>query len=99
MTKWWHLAVDDIARTLETDGKAGLSSPAAPEKLTPHGANELQEKKGRGPLAIFLDQFKGLIIWVLIAAALVSGFLKEWVDALAILAIVILNAILGLVPG
>ena len=97
MTKWWHLAVEEIARTLGTDNKAGLSESAAAEKLTTHGANELREKKGRGPLAIFLDQFKGLIIWVLIVAALVSGFLKEWVDALAILAIVILNAILGLV--
>jgi len=96
LTKWWHLGIEEIARTLGTDGKTGLSAAAAAEKLRTLGANELQEKKGRGPLAIFLDQFKGLIIWVLIAAALVSGFLKEWVDALAILAIVILNAILGL---
>ena len=81
----------------EPNGKTGLSPASAAEKLEKHGPNELQEKKGRGPLAIFLDQFKSLIIWVLIAAALVSGFLKEWVDALAILAIVILNAILGLV--
>jgi Ca2+-transporting ATPase len=97
MTKWWHLAVEEIARILGTDGKSGLSEAAAGEKLRTHGANELQEKKGRGPLAIFLDQFKGLIIWVLIGAALVSGFLKEWVDALAILAIILLNAVLGLV--
>jgi Ca2+-transporting ATPase len=97
MTKWWHLGIEEIARTLGTDGKTGLSAADAAEKLRALGANELQEKKGRGPLAIFLDQFKGLIIWVLIAAALISGFLKEWVDALAILAIVILNAILGLV--
>ena len=82
---------------LGTDGKAGLSSSAAAEKLQTVGPNELQEKKGRGPLAIFFDQFKSLMIGVLIAAALVSGFLKEWVDAVAILAIVILNAILGLV--
>jgi len=97
MTTWWHLGLEDIARRLETDGKAGLSPASAAEKLRQYGPNELQEKKGRGLLAIFLDQFKGLIIWVLIAAALISGFLKEWVDALAILAIVILNAILGLV--
>ncbi|HCS46765.1 MAG TPA: ATPase, partial [Candidatus Aminicenantes bacterium] len=97
MTKWWHLDVEAVVQRLGTDGKAGLSSAAAAEKLRTIGPNELQEKKGRGPLAIFFDQFKSLMIGVLIAAALVSGFLKEWVDALAILAIVILNAILGLV--
>jgi P-type Ca2+ transporter type 2C len=97
MTTWWHLATDEVARKLLTDLKAGLSSAAAAEKLLTLGPNELREKKGRGPLAIFLDQFKSLMIGVLIAAALISGFLKEWVDAVAILAIVILNAILGLV--
>ena len=97
MTKWWHLATEDIARQLETDAKAGLTSAAAEEKLKAVGPNELREKKGRGPLAIFFDQFKSLMILVLIAAAVVSGFLKEWVDAAAILAIVVLNAILGLV--
>ena len=96
MTKWWHLDVEAVVQRLGTDGKVGLSSAAAAEKLRTIGPNELQEKKGRGPLAIFFDQFKSLMIGVLIAAALISGFLKEWVDALAILAIVILNAILGL---
>jgi Ca2+-transporting ATPase len=96
MTQWWHLEADEVARRLETDGKSGLSSAAAEAKLRSVGTNELVEKKGRGPMAIFLDQFKSLIIWVLIVAALISGFLKEWVDALAILAIVVLNAILGL---
>ena len=96
MTKWWHLGVDETALSLATDGKTGLSSAAAAEKLRSHGPNELREKKGRGPLAIFFDQFKSLMIWVLVGAALVSGFLKEWVDALAILAIVLMNAVLGL---
>jgi Ca2+-transporting ATPase len=97
MKKWWHLGVEEIARMLGADARTGLSSAAAEKRLETHGANELQEKQGRGPLAIFVDQFKGLIIWVLIGAALVSGFLKEWVDALAILTIVLLNAVLGLV--
>jgi Ca2+-transporting ATPase len=96
MTTWWHLPTDEVARRLGTDPKAGLGSSAASEKLRIVGPNELQEKEGRGPLAVFFDQFKSLMIGVLIAASLISGFLNEWVDALAILAIVILNAILGL---
>jgi hypothetical protein len=95
-TRWWHLGTEAVIQQLGTDGKVGLSSTAAADRQRTLGANELEGKKGRGPLAIFLDQFKSLMIGVLIAAALVSGFLNEWVDALAILAIVILNAILGL---
>ena len=97
MKHWWHLSAAEVAEALGTDLKSGLTSGEAGLRLDKLGPNELQEKKGRGPLAIFLEQFKGLIIWVLIAAALVSGFLKEWVDALAILAIIIMNAILGLI--
>jgi len=97
ITTWWHLETDEVAQNLQTDPKAGLSASAAAAKLASVGPNELQEKKGRGPVAIFFDQFKSLMIGVLIAAALISGVLKEWVDAAAILAIVILNAILGLV--
>ncbi len=96
MNAWWHLSAAEVARRLETDEKAGLSPAEARRRFERFGPNELREKKGRGPLGIFIEQFEGLIIWVLIAAAIVSGFLREWVDALAILAIVILNAILGL---
>jgi magnesium-transporting ATPase (P-type)/predicted RNA-binding Zn-ribbon protein involved in translation (DUF1610 family) len=59
--------------------------------------NQLQEKKGISPLGIFFEQFRDFIIWILIGAALVSGFLQEWIDAFAIIAIVILNAILGFI--
>jgi len=97
MKNWWHLSAAEVAEALGADLKGGLTSAEARLRLEKFGPNELQEKKGRSPLAIFLEQFKGLIIWVLIAAALVSGFLKEWVDALAILAIIILNAVLGLI--
>jgi Ca2+-transporting ATPase len=97
MKNWWHLSAIEVAGALGTDLKTGLAAAAAGARFQKSGPNELQEKKGRGSLAIFLDQFRGLIIWVLITAALVSGFLKEWVDALAILAIIILNAVLGLI--
>jgi Ca2+-transporting ATPase len=97
MEKWWRFGAEEAARILGTDAKAGLDSAEARARFVRIGPNELLEKKGRGPLAIFLEQFQGLIIWVLIAAAVVSGFLREWVDSVAILAIILLNALLGLV--
>lgn len=97
MTQWWQIDAEATARNLGTDLSAGLNTMEAAERLTQYGLNRLEEKKGISPIAIFLEQFKDFIIWVLIGAALVSGFLQEWVDALAIIAIVILNAILGFI--
>ncbi len=94
---WWRMETAEAARLLATDAERGLSEAEARARLAGHGPNALAEKKGHGPLSILLDQFRNLIIWVLMGAALVSGFLQEWVDALAIVAIVILNAILGFI--
>ena len=97
MKNWWHLDIHETAQALETDLSNGLPGDQAQFRLTRYGPNTLREEKGRGRLKIFLDQFGDFIIWVLFGAALVSGFLQEWVDALAIIAIVILNAVLGFV--
>lgn len=97
MTNWWHLDTQGTIKRLETDSSKGLSLQEAKLRLEKYGPNQLKEKKGPSPLSIFLGQFQDFIVWVLIGAALVSGFLKEWVDAFAIIAIVILNAILGFI--
>ena len=95
MKYWWHMDAAEAARTLATDLAAGLSAPEVRARLERYGPNTLREVKGRSPVRIFLDQFADFMIWVLFAAAVVSGFLQEWVDALAIIAIIILNAFLG----
>src|SRR5450759_3394317 len=97
MEKYWQLDVQDLEKTLLTNLSSGLSGQEAVLRLEKYGLNQLQDKKGRSLPGIFLEQFQGFIIWVLIGAALVSGFLKEWVDAFAIIGIVILNAILGFI--
>jgi Ca2+-transporting ATPase len=97
MKNWWHLGIEETAQALETDISRGLPVESIAARLQKYGPNQLMEQKGRTPLGIFLEQFQNFIIWVLIGAALVSGFLKEWVDALAIIAIVILNSILGFI--
>lgn len=95
--KFYNLTIEDAAGILNTSAVSGLGSGEAAARLLKFGQNQLQEKKGPGPLIIFFDQFKNIIVWILIGAALVSGFLQEWIDALAIIAIVALNSVLGFV--
>jgi Ca2+-transporting ATPase len=94
---FYNLTAEQAFEALRSDFKAGLSEAEADRRRIEAGSNALREKKGVSPFSIFLDQFKDFMIWILIGAALVSGFLKEWVDALAIIAIVIMNSILGFI--
>jgi P-type Ca2+ transporter type 2C len=94
---WWQLSIEKVAGNLESNLSGGLSDAQASDRLKKYGPNQLQEKKGATPFEIFIEQFKDFIIWVLISASIVSGFLGEWVDAVAIIAIVVLNAMLGFI--
>ncbi len=94
----WHgLDVHVLCDELRTDPDRGLKSAEAPARLAQHGPNELPHAPSVSPLKLFLAQFSSLIVWVLIGAAIIAGLLQEWVDAAAIIAIVILNAILGFI--
>lgn len=73
----------------------GLTSAEAARRLAEVGPNELVEARRRGPLAMFADQFKDFMILVLLASAGVAGAVGKPTDALAIVAIVVLNAIVG----
>ncbi|MFA5150730.1 MAG: calcium-transporting P-type ATPase, PMR1-type [Candidatus Omnitrophota bacterium] len=95
--KFYNLTAEQAGLSLNTSLESGLSATEAKQRLAQSGLNQLSAKKGITPLDIFLGQFKDFMIWVLIGAALVSGFLQEWVDALAIITIVILNAVLGFI--
>lgn len=97
MEQWWRLSVEQTTEHLGSDLSSGLDSSEASARLKQYGPNQLEERGGPSAISIFLSQFKDFIIWILIVAALVSGLLREWVDALAIIAIVILNAILGFI--
>ncbi|MBI5700487.1 cation-translocating P-type ATPase [Candidatus Saganbacteria bacterium] len=95
MARYHNLAIPDIEKKLHTSSKRGLADVEAKKRLLEFGPNELEEKEQINPFAIFIRQFSDFIIWVLVAAAAVSGILNEWVDAIAIIVIVVLNAFLG----
>ena len=81
---------------LKTSAK-GLSQKEAEERLKQYGLNEIKEGKKISPWEIFLNQFKSIVILILVIATLISGFLKEYIDAIVIIVIVILIAILGFI--
>lgn len=91
----WHGQTCEAVLKQLGSAMNGLSAVEAAKRLADNGPNELKEGKRISPLKIFFSQFKSLIIWILIAAGLISGVLGETVDAIAILAIVILNAAIG----
>ncbi len=89
------LEVDQVLRQLNTDGERGLSASEASQRLGQHGRNELAEAPPPAWWIRLLSQFNEIVIWILLAAALLSGILHEWTDTVVILAIVILNGLLG----
>jgi len=92
----WH-AMDPEAclRRLDVDARVGLGHDEARSRLVKHGPNALAEAKRIRPLVILLRQFGSIIVWILIVAALVAGITRQWADCTAILAIVVLNAVIG----
>ena len=93
---WHQKTVEDVIEELNTSLK-GLSSEETQKRLLEYGPNELKEKQKKTPLMMFLDQFSDFMILVLIAAALISGFIGELSDTIAIIVIVVLNAIVGFI--
>ena len=91
---WHSLTSEQILEKLRSSA-AGLSTSEAEQRLASDGPNAIQERKRISALKIFAAQFKSLIIWVLIAAGALSSALGDMVDAVAILAIVVLNATIG----
>jgi len=81
----------------ERELQNGLTQAEAARRLKKHGPNRLENKKKISPVKIFLSQFNDFIVWVLIAATLISGFIGEKADAITILIIIIMNAILGFI--
>ena len=91
----WHSQSGEEVLAQLGAAATGLSAQQAAQRLAADGPNELKEGKRKSPLRILLGQFKSLIIWILIAAGAVSAALGEVGDAIAILAIVVLNAAIG----
>jgi magnesium-transporting ATPase (P-type) len=93
---WQNMSVDSILKQLNVS-TSGLSHDEANARLEKYGANRLPEAAKRTAFMRFLIQFHNILIYVLIGCAVVTAFLKHWVDTGVILAVVIANAIIGFI--
>jgi Ca2+-transporting ATPase len=94
---WHQKEITNVVEELDSSLK-GLSSEEAGVRLDRYGHNALREKKQKTPLRMFMDQFTDFMILVLIGAAVISG-IGELTDTIAIVVIVILNAVIGFVQN
>lgn len=96
MAALWHtLKSDEVLMQLKSDGSQGLSPREADKRLRDVGHNAIQEAKKTSPISILAGQFKDFMVLVLLAATVISFLLGETGDGITIVAIVIMNAILG----
>jgi len=84
-----------VISDLQSDGTSGLSSSEAQKRFKEYGANKIEEKKGKSVWLIFFSQFKSPIVWLLVFAAGLSFYFEEWLDGIAILAVILINTLIG----
>lgn len=94
-TRWYAMRRQEVMDKLGTCGEKGLDEQQAKERLEQFGTNKLSGSKRIQPWKMLLDQFKDFMVLVLLAATVVSGLLGEWADAVTIIIIVLVNAVLG----
>lgn len=92
---WYKVSAKSVCEELGVDVDSGLSHREAAKRLASYGPNELAKKKKETILLIFLRQFKSPLIYILILAAGVVFALGQVIDALVILAVLILNSVIG----
>ncbi len=95
MNQWYVLEIHEILRQQGTDAAQGLTAAEAARRLIQHGPNELVERDLKSPWRIVWEQLTATMVVILIVAAAISAALGDYKDTIVILAIVVLNAILG----
>ncbi len=96
--KPWHaMPAEDVIKELEADPDQGLSPDEAAKRLEEYGRNELPKGPKRTWWQRLLAQFHNMLIYVLLAAAVVTALMGHWIDTWVILAVVVVNALIGFI--
>lgn len=94
---WFSQSQDEVLKKLAVNPSTGLSSDEAKARLETYGENKLKSKPKKSLIALFFSQLKDMLIYVLLGAAAITFAIKEYADAIIILLVVILNAVIGVV--
>lgn len=93
---WHSLSLDEVFETLQTD-KSGLSDEQFRKRYLKYGDNLLRRPKKRTALMRFVSQFNNVLLYVLLAAAVLTAILRHWIDTGVIIGVVLINAIIGFI--
>jgi magnesium-transporting ATPase (P-type) len=96
-TVWHLLEINDVLQKLKVDFKAGLSADEVKRRQAEFGLNQMTARRGTPAWLKFLQQFNQALVYILLAATVVSALLGEWVDAAVIFGVVFINAVVGFV--
>ncbi len=94
---WFNKTSQEILEELAVDPSKGLSSEEIEKRKEKYGLNKLNSKKQKSLLKMFFEQLNDILIYILLAAAIISGILGEVSDALIIGIVVIINTVIGVV--
>ena len=92
---WFTKSAEEVLNELSVDPAYGLSDEQALTRLTKHGANKLLAEKKKSIFLMFFEQLKNWLIYILLGAVVITIFMGEYVDAVIILLVIIINAVLG----
>lgn len=93
--EWYRLTQKEIEKELKLSSKEGLSLEQVEKNRQEFGENELQSQNKKSIWLIFIIQFQDFLVMILLAATLIAGLLGEYIDAIAIMLIVVLNGCIG----
>ena len=94
---WFNQSIADVLKELNTDPTKGLSDEEVRKKLAEYGLNQLLSKKKKSFLRIFMEQLRDWLIYILLAAVVITLFLGEYIDSAIILLVIVINAVLGVI--
>lgn len=93
----WLRSAEDVLISLNVESKTGLSQSEADNRTRQYGRNLLREIQSKKAWRVFLDQFKSIIILFLGAAAFLSFLFRDWMEGMAVLAVIFINTAIGFV--